>query len=76
MELEALEGAKDTIARSHPIFLVESIKAGAATRLRAFFEVHGLQDRRCRHQSAGDPQERSGRNELQVPDVPAQSSAA
>jgi FkbM family methyltransferase len=40
MELEALAGATKTIARSHPIFLVEHIKAGRES-LRAFFDQHG-----------------------------------
>jgi FkbM family methyltransferase len=40
MELEALEGARQTIERSHPIFLVESIKAGRE-RLRSFLDQCG-----------------------------------
>jgi len=40
MELEALEGAQQTIARCHPIFLLESRKAGRE-RLRTFLDGHG-----------------------------------
>ena len=40
MELEALDGAQETIARSHPIFLLESRKAGR-DRLRAFLDERG-----------------------------------
>ncbi|MEI9805196.1 MAG: FkbM family methyltransferase [Pseudolabrys sp.] len=37
MELEALEGAQQTIARSHPIMLIEAIKAGS-DRLKDWLE--------------------------------------
>jgi FkbM family methyltransferase len=75
MELEALDGARQTIERSHPIFLVESIKAGREP-LRRF-----LDERQYKVVEAGinllaihksDPVV----NELQIPDMPAQSSAA
>ncbi|HZP69612.1 MAG TPA: FkbM family methyltransferase [Pseudolabrys sp.] len=75
MELEALEGARQTIERSHPIFLVESIKAGRE-RLRMFFHERGYKvveagiNLLAIHKS--DPVV----NELQIPDMPAQPSAA
>lgn len=75
MELEALEGARQTIERSHPIFLVESIKAGHE-RLRSFLDQCGYKvveagiNLLAIHKS--DPVV----NELQIPDMPAQSSAA
>src|SRR6476661_3723715 len=75
MELEALEGARQTIERSHPIFLVESIKAGRE-RLRSFLDQCGYKvveagiNLLAIHKS--DPVV----NELQIPDMPAQSSAA
>jgi FkbM family methyltransferase len=75
MELEALEGARQTIERSHPIFLVESIKAGRE-RLRGFLSQEGYKvveagiNLLAIHKS--DPVV----NELQIPDMPAQSSAA
>ncbi len=75
MELEALEGARQTIERSHPIFLVESIKAGREP-LRSFLDERGYKvveagiNLLAIHNS--DPVV----NELQIPDMPAQSSAA
>ena len=75
MELEALEGARQTIERSHPIFLIESIKAGRE-RLRGFLSGCGYKvveagiNLLAIHKS--DPVV----NELQIPDMPAQSSAA
>ncbi|HLX18292.1 MAG TPA: FkbM family methyltransferase [Bradyrhizobium sp.] len=42
MELEALEGASGTIKKSHPIMLIEKIKADA-TRLREWLESHGYE---------------------------------
>ena len=75
MEHEALEGARQTIERSHPIFLVESIKAGRE-RLRSFLDQFGYKvveagiNLLAIHKS--DPVV----NELQIPDMPAQSSAA
>jgi FkbM family methyltransferase len=74
MELEALEGAQRTIERSRPIFLVESTKAGAE-RLRVFLDARGYKvvsagiNVLAIHKS--DPVV----NELQVPDLPAQSAA-
>lgn len=75
MELEALEGAKDTIARSHPIFLVESIKAGRDA-LRAFFEQHGYKIADAGINLLAIHKSDPVANELQVPELPAQSSAA
>ncbi|HET7805566.1 MAG TPA: FkbM family methyltransferase [Pseudolabrys sp.] len=75
MELEALEGARQTIERSRPIFLVESIKA-SRERLRSFLNERGYKvveagiNLLAIHKS--DPVV----NELQIPDMPAQSSAA
>lgn len=40
MEIEALEGAQQTIEKCHPIILVESIKAGA-DRLRSWLQNRG-----------------------------------
>ena len=75
MELEALEGAKDTIARCHPIFLVESIKAGRDA-LRAFFEQHGYKIADAGINLLAIHKSDPVANELQVPDAQAQSSAA
>jgi hypothetical protein len=75
MELEALEGARHTIERSRPIMLVESIKAGRE-RLRAFLDERGYKvvdaglNLLAIHKT--DPVV----GELQLPELPAQSSAA
>ena len=75
MELEALEGARQTIERSRPIFLVEAIKTGRE-RLRAFLDERGYKvveagiNLLAIHKS--DPVV----NELQMPDMMAQPSAA
>lgn len=75
MELEALEGARQTIERSRPIILVEAIKAGRE-RLRAFLDERGYKvveagiNLLAIHKS--DPVV----NELQIPDMTPQSSAA
>jgi hypothetical protein len=42
MEMEALEGASRTIARCHPIMLIEKIKADAA-QLRQWLGAHGYE---------------------------------
>ncbi len=42
MELEALEGAKQTIERTHPIMLIEKIKADAG-ELRQWLTAHGYE---------------------------------
>ena len=75
MELEALEGAKETIARSHPIFLVESIKAGREA-LRAFFDERGYKIADAGINLLAIHKSDPVANELQVPELPAQSSAA
>ena len=74
MELEALAGAAETIARSHPIFLVEHIKAGRET-LRAFFDQHGYKRADAGLNLLAIHKSDPVANELQVPDQ-AQSSAA
>ena len=74
MELEALEGVKQTIARCHPIFLLESRKADRE-RLRAFLDERGNKvveagyDLLAVHKS--DPVVQ----QLQLPNMPAQSAA-
>lgn len=42
MELEALQGARQTIDRTHPVMLIEKIKADAG-QLRQFLAEHGYQ---------------------------------
>jgi FkbM family methyltransferase len=42
MELEALEGANDTISRSHPIMLIEKVKADAG-KLGQWLEARGYE---------------------------------
>lgn len=74
MELEALQGAKDTIARCRPIFLVESIKAGREA-LRTFFEQHGYKIADAGINLLAIHKSDPVANELQVPELP-QSSAA
>lgn len=75
MELEALEGASQLIESSCPIVLVESIKAGPEP-LRAWLEEHGYRvvdagiNMLAIHRS--DPT----LSQLQIPETPAQSSAA
>jgi FkbM family methyltransferase len=75
MELEALDGARQTIGRSHPVILVESIKAGRDP-LRNFFDENGYKvveagvNLLAIHK--GDPVI----SELQLPEQPAQQSAA
>ena len=75
MEMEALAGAAQTIARSHPIFLVETIKAGREN-LRAFFEAHGYKMADAGINLLAIHKSDPVANELQVPETPAQSSAA
>jgi FkbM family methyltransferase len=74
MELEALEGAKDIIARCRPIFLVESIKAGREA-LGAFFEQHGYKIADAGINLLAVHKSDPVANELQVPEMPAQSQA-
>jgi FkbM family methyltransferase len=75
MELEALEGTRQTIERSRPIFLVESIKAGRE-RLRGFLSECGYKVVEAGINLLAIHKTDPVVNELQVPDMPAQSSAA
>jgi FkbM family methyltransferase len=75
MELEALEGARQTIERSRPIFLVESIKAGRE-RLRGFLSDCGYKVVEAGINLLAIHKTDPVVNELQIPDMPAQSSAA
>ena len=75
MELEALAGATETIARSRPIFLVGHIKA-SRDNLRAVFEQHGYKIADAGMNLLAIHRSDPVANELQVPDLPAQSSAA
>jgi hypothetical protein len=75
MELEALEGTRQTIERSRPIFLVESIKAGRE-RLRGFLSECGYKVVEAGINLPAIHKTDPVVNELQVPDMPAQSSAA
>jgi FkbM family methyltransferase len=75
MELEALEGARQTIERSRPIFLVESIKAGRE-RLRGFLSDCGYKVVEAGINLLAIHKTDPVVNELQIPDMRAQSSAA
>jgi len=75
MELEALAGAVQTIERSRPIFLVESIKSGREA-LRAFLDERGYKVADAGINLLAIHKSDPVANELQVPDAPAQSSAA
>jgi FkbM family methyltransferase len=75
MELEALEGAVQTIERSRPIFLVESIKSGREA-LRNFLDERGYKVADAGINLLAIHKSDPVANELQVPELPAQSSAA
>jgi hypothetical protein len=75
MELEALEGARQTIERSHPVILVESIKTGRE-RLRAFLDGYGYKVVEAGINLLAVHKADPVVNELQIPELPAQSSAA
>jgi FkbM family methyltransferase len=75
MELEALAGAAQTIARSHPVFLVEAIKTGREN-LRAFFEQQGYKIADAGMNLLAIHLSDPVAKELQIPQTPAQSSAA
>jgi FkbM family methyltransferase len=75
MELEALAGAAQTIERSRPIFLVESIKSGREA-LRAFLDERGYKVADAGINLLAIHKSDPVANELQVPDAPPQSSAA
>jgi FkbM family methyltransferase len=75
MELDALEGARETIERSRPIVLVESIKVGREP-LRAFLDERGYKVAEAGINLLAIHKSDPVANELQVPELPAQSSAA
>jgi FkbM family methyltransferase len=74
MELEALEGAQQTIERSRPIFLVDSIKVGAE-RPRVFLDQRGYKVVSAGTNILAIHKSDPVVSELQVPDLPAQSAA-
>jgi len=73
MELEALEGAQQTIARCHPIFLLESRKTGRE-HLRAFLDGHGYEVVEAAYNLLAVRKSDPVVQELQLPDMPAQSA--
>jgi FkbM family methyltransferase len=75
MEMEALEGARQMIERSRPIFLIEHIKAGRE-RLRAFLDERGYKVADAGINLLAVHKSDPVAGELQVPELPAQSSAA
>jgi FkbM family methyltransferase len=75
MELEALEGAHQTIERTRPIFLVKSIKAGREG-LRNFLDERGYKVVEAGINLLAIHKSDPAVHELQIPDIPAQSSAA
>ena len=75
MELEALEGARQTIGRGHPVILVESVKAGR-DRLRGFLDEHEYRVVEAGVNLLAIHRSDSVVNELQIPERPAQQSAA
>ncbi len=75
MELEALAGAQVTIERSRPIVLVESIKAGREP-LRAHLAERGYKVADAGMNLLAIHKSDPVADELQVPELPAQSSAA
>ena len=74
MELEALEGAQETIARCHPIFLLESRKAGRE-QLRAFLDERGYKVVEAGYNLLAVHKSDPVVQQLQLPDMPAQSAA-
>lgn len=74
MELEALMGAEQTIARSRPIFLAEHIKVGREP-LRAFLEKHGYKVADAGMNLLAVHKSDPVVNELQLPEMPASSAA-
>ena len=75
MEMEALAGAQVTIERSRPIVLVESIKAGREP-LRAHLAERGYKVADAGMNLLAIHKSDPVADELQVPELPAQSSAA
>ena len=74
MELEALEGAQQTIARCQPIFLLESRKTGRE-HLRAFLDGHGYKVVEAGYNLLAVHKSDPVVQQLQLPDMPAQSAA-
>jgi hypothetical protein len=72
---KTVAGARQTIERSRPIFLVESIKAGRE-RLRGFLSDCGYKVVEAGINLLAIHKTDPVVNELQIPDMPAQSSAA
>ncbi len=75
MELEALAGATETIARSRPIFLAEAIKTDRE-QLRSFFSERGYKVADAGGNLLAIHLSDPVANELQIPETPARSSAA
>jgi FkbM family methyltransferase len=75
MELEALEGARQLIEKNRPIVLVESIKAGPMP-LRAWLEERGYRVVDAGMNLLAIQRSDPTLNELQIPETPAQPSAA
>jgi FkbM family methyltransferase len=75
MELEALEGAQQIIERSRPVILVESIKAGSE-RLRAFLDQRGYKVVEAGINLLAIHKTDPVVNDLQIPEMTSQSSAA
>ena len=74
MELEALDGAQQTIARCKPIFLLESRKAGRE-HLRAFLDERGYKVVEAGYNLLAVHKSDPVVQQLQLPDMPAQSAA-
>jgi hypothetical protein len=74
MELEALDGAQQTIARCNPIFLLESRKAGREP-LRAFLDERGYKVVEAGYNPLAVHKSDPVVQQLQLPDMPAQSAA-
>ena len=74
MELEALDGAQQTIARCHPIFLLESRKVGRE-HLRAFLDERGYKLVEAGYNLLAVHKSDPVVQQLQLPDMPAQSAA-
>ena len=75
MELEALEGARQLIETCRPVVLVEQIKAGPEP-LRAWLEERGYRVVNAGMNLLAIHRNDPTHSELQIPEVPAQSSAA
>jgi len=73
MELEALDGAQQ-VARCHPIFLLESRKVGRE-HLRAFLDERGYKVVEAGYNLLAVHKSDPVVQQLQLPDMPAQSAA-